>query len=118
MWRIVADDGHPVTGEFAFVVDLPPAPAESADALAAQVDSADAGRDTVVAPLEWETAGSEEASVGPSRGVVGTLRALAVGTLLALAGVLAFVAWWAPVPVPGARRLGIASVLPVRRSTQ
>jgi copper transport protein len=114
VWRIVADDGHPVTGEFAFVVDLPPAPAGSAAdsvaAAAARADSAGVGRDAAAA-AEWQAAGTEEASAEPSRGVVGTLRALGVGALLALAGVLGFVAWWAPVPVPGAQRLGVVLVV-------
>jgi copper transport protein len=102
LWRLVADDGHPVTGEFAFVVELPPA-------AAAPDDSAGAGPPTSVglAGPEWQAAGEEEAADAPSRGLVGTLRALGVGALLALAGVLAFVAWWAPVPVSGARRLGV-----------
>ncbi|MEP6732830.1 MAG: copper resistance protein CopC [bacterium] len=76
-WRVVSADGHPVEGSFTFSVGV-----ESAAAMAPPV------------PLPAD----EESIVwGPSVGgaplIPAALRGVALGTLMALAGVLSFIAW-------------------------
>lgn len=76
-WRIVSADGHPIEGTFTFHVDAPAAPADT----------------TPPAPPPAPPT-SEPASWGPSVAgapiVPATLRGLAIGTLMAAAGLLLF----------------------------
>ena len=80
-WRVLSADGHPVAGDFVFFVR--------------------AGDDPSAAlPGPPPRAGPGSAIVEPSsagtRAAAATLRGLGVGSLLALAGLLAFLAWIAP----------------------
>lgn len=88
-WHIVSADGHPVDGSFVFGVGVTP-PATS-DALATGEESQHWGPAVAGAPV-----------------LAGTLRGAAVGVMMALAGMLLFLAWatrGAEIIPPVARRL-------------
>ncbi|MEO6527256.1 MAG: copper resistance protein CopC [Gemmatimonadaceae bacterium] len=83
MWRIVSADGHPVDGSFVFSVG----------------DGAAARADTVGPPVPVGGIGDANASANWGPNIAGApalpslLRGLAVGTLMAAAGLLLFITW-------------------------
>ncbi len=119
-WRIVSADGHPVSGEIAFRVapaaaevgaeGRPPAPGEAREPAApGDTTRPDAGEAASGERDADEAAASAEA-VRP--GAAALLRGIAVGLLLALAGLLAFQAWIAPEPSRRVRRaIAVLAVL-------
>lgn len=115
-WRVVSADGHPVSGEFAFQVtapaeaDLvvaeqaPPGGDLAADAAAGQAEAAEASGGAGAEPDQ------EEAGEGVST-ALSIWRGLATSSLMALAGLLAFLVWIKPEPSP--RTIRLARVLAV-----
>jgi copper transport protein len=103
-WRIVSADGHPVKGSFGFRVG----PRIATDTMP-----------KAVAPMspDSSTAAPDNSAAGPSVGgaplIPALLRGAGLGTLMALAGLLAYATWLAPSPEnrhrPLARSLAIAA---------
>jgi copper transport protein len=109
-WRVVADDGHPVTGDFAFFVDGSLPPPEAAVAPVTQdsgAQEAQTGVEDAQAQERWERVEEDEAAESSNRWL-SLLRGLGTGLLLALAGLLAFEVWLLPGTSTRVRRLAVA----------
>lgn len=111
-WRVVSADGHPVAGDFVFQLmgpaasDLAPAEPAAAGAFGTK-PVADA-----TALLRATSGEEQEADTGerfPT--MLAIWRGLATGSLMALAGLLAFMVWITPEPSP--RTIRLARVLAV-----
>lgn len=81
LWRAVSSDGHPISGEFAFTVDAPPAPAptETSSSVPSQTPSA-----TAAAPVE-SASPSPEAVPASDEGGAGTLPWIILGVVVVAA---------------------------------
>ncbi len=109
-WRIVSADGHPVSGRVDFVVRAEP----GAEAGAAEPDGpprdrpeAEEGAEEARAQEDTlpEAARSDAADRARAPGLAAFLRGVAMGLLLALAGLLVYQAWVAAGPSRRVRRV-------------
>jgi copper transport protein len=118
-WRVVSADGHPVEGSYRFTVDTGTVPTDTAPAGVPTAMSAE----MPAATNSQEGANNDpERSTGPEFAgaplLPAVLRGFAVGSLMALAGVLLFIAWPRANRVFVPRRaLTYASVLSIASAT-
>lgn len=120
-WRIVSADGHPVSGEIAFRVapaaaevgaEGRPAPGEAEGPAAAPPDTTRPDAEAEAGPGERDDEEAAASGEAARPGAAALLRGIAVGLLLALAGLLAFQAWIAPEPSRRVRRaIAVLAVL-------
>lgn len=103
-WRVVSSDGHPVSGEFVFHVSEPVA-AESV--LAAPVPAEPVSAE----PLAAESDSGQEHTGERYPTMLAIWRGLATSSLMALAGLLAFMVWITP--EPSSRTIRLARILAV-----
>lgn len=111
-WRVVSADGHPVSGELAFHVR---AAATPESVIAAAAPESVRAEPVPAAPAPPRASAIQEAGGERFPTALAIWRGLATSSLMALAGLLAFMVWITPEPSPRTIRLAriLAVVAPI-----